>query len=99
MAWVFGGEHGISQVLSLNYEQLAAEGYLTGADPDSDGMPCWEDGCLFTIAEQEAENNGCGGTGGTVTFDAQKWRSRWGRISSRTAPPPGMRRVIGGTMP
>lgn len=78
MAWVFGGEHGISQVLSLNYEQLAAEGYLTGADPDSDGMPCWEDGCLFTIAEQEAENNGCGGTGGTVTFDAQKWRSALG---------------------
>ncbi len=36
VAWAFG-EHGISQVLSLNYEQLAAEGYLTGADPDSDG--------------------------------------------------------------
>ena len=35
VAWAFGGEHGISQVLSLNYEQLAAEGYLTGADPDS----------------------------------------------------------------
>ena len=33
------------------YEQLAAEGYLTGADPDSDGIPCWEDGCLFTIVQ------------------------------------------------
>ena len=39
------------------YEQLAAEGYLTGADPDSDGMPCWEDGCLFTIAEQNGQDS------------------------------------------
>ena len=70
VAWAFGGEHGISQVLSMDYEQLAAEGYLTGTDPDSDGMPCWENGCLFTVTEQE--------TGDTVTFDAQKWRSALG---------------------
>lgn len=57
VAWAFGGEHGISQVLSLNYEQLAAEGYLTGADPDSDGIPCWEDGCLFTITEQNGQDS------------------------------------------
>ena len=57
VAWAFGGEHGISQVLSLNYEQLAAEGYLTGADPDSDGIPCWEDGCLFTIVEQNGQDS------------------------------------------
>ena len=78
VAWAFGGEHGISQVLSLNYEQLAAEGYLTGADPDSDGIPCWEDGCLFTIAEQESENHVQNGARNTVTFDAQKWRSALG---------------------
>ena len=78
VAWAFGGEHGISQVLSLNYEQLAAEGYLTGADPDSDGMPCWEDGCLFTITEQETGDNELNGAGNTVTFDAQKWRSALG---------------------
>ena len=57
VAWAFGGEHGISQVLSLNYEQLAAEGYLTGADPDSDGIPCWKDGCLFTIVEQNGQDS------------------------------------------
>ena len=57
VAWAFAGEHGISQVLSLNYEQLAAEGYLTGADPDSDGIPCWEDGCLFTIVEQNGQDS------------------------------------------
>ena len=78
VAWAFGGEHGISQVLSLNYEQLAAEGYLTGADPDSDGIPCWEDGCLFTIAEQESENHVQNGARDTETFDAQKWRSALG---------------------
>lgn len=78
VAWVFGGEHGISQVLSLNYEQLAAEGYLTGADPDSDGIPCWEDGCLFTITEQETGDNELNGARNTVTFDAQKWRSALG---------------------
>ena len=65
VAWAFGGEHGISQVLSLNYEQLAAEGYLTGADPDSDGIPCWEDGCLFTITEQETGDNELNGARNT----------------------------------
>ena len=78
VAWAFGGEHGISQVLSLNYEQLAAEGYLTGADPDSDRMPCWENGCLFTITEQETGDNELNGARNTVTFDAQKWRSALG---------------------
>ena len=78
VAWAFGGEHGISQVLSLNYEQLAAEGYLTGADPDSDGIPCWEDGCLFTITEQETGDNELNGARNTVSFDAQKWRSALG---------------------
>ena len=78
VAWAFGGEHGISQVLSLNYEQLAAEGYLTGTDPDSDGIPCWEDGCLFTITEQETGDNELNGARNTVTFDAQKWRSALG---------------------
>ena len=78
VAWVFGGMHDISQVLSLNYEQLAAEGYLTGADPDSDGIPCWEDGCLFTITEQENGDNELNGARNTVTFDAQKWRSALG---------------------
>ena len=78
VAWAFAGEHGISQVLSLNYEQLAAEGYLTGTEPDSDGMPCWEEGCLFTITEQETGDNELNGARNTVTFDAQKWRSALG---------------------
>ena len=78
VAWAFAGEHGISDSLTLSHEELAAEGYLTGADPDSDGMPCWEDGCLFTVTEQETGDNELNGARNTVTFDAQKWRSALG---------------------
>ena len=78
VAWTFAGEHGISDSLTLSHEELAAEGYLTGADPDSDGIPCWEDGCLFTITEQETGDNELNGARNTVTFDAQKWRSALG---------------------
>ena len=78
VAWAFAGEHGISDPLTLSYEELAAEGYLVGTEPDSDGIPCWEDGCLFTIAEQETGDNELNGARNTVTFDAQKWRSALG---------------------
>ncbi|MDD6408617.1 MAG: hypothetical protein PUF98_02410 [Oscillibacter sp.] len=78
VAWAFAGEHGISDPLTLSHEELAAEGYLTGADPDSDGMPCWENGCLFTVTEQETGDNELNGARDTVTFDAQKWRSALG---------------------
>ena len=78
VAWAFAGEHGISDPLTLSHEELTAEGYLTGVDPDSDGIPCWEDGCLFTITEQETGDNELNGARNTVTFDAQKWRSALG---------------------
>ena len=78
VAWAFAGGHGISDPLTLSYEELAAEGYLAGTEPDSDGIPCWEDGCLFTIAEQETGDNELNGARNTVTFDAQKWRSALG---------------------
>ena len=78
VAWAFGGEHGISDPLTLSHEELAAEGYLTGTEPDSGNIPCWEDGCLFTITEQETVDNELNGARNTVTFDAQKWRSALG---------------------
>ena len=78
VVWVFGGMHDISETMTMSYEKLAAEGYLTGAAPDSDGIPCWEDGCLFTITEQETGDNELNGARNTVTFDAQKWRSALG---------------------
>ena len=78
VAWAFGGEHGISEVLSLSYEELAAEGYLTGAEPGADSLPYWENGCLLSITERETGDNELNGARNTVTFDAQKWRSALG---------------------
>ena len=78
VAWAFGGEHGISEILTMSYQELAAEGYLSGTEPGADGLPIWEDGCLFTITEQETGDNELNGARNTVTFDAQKWRSALG---------------------
>ena len=67
VAWVFGGMHDIPETMTMSYEELAAEGYLSDTDPEVDGIPHWRDGCLFTITEQgvqaavtdaESENDG-----------------------------------------
>lgn len=55
VAWVFGGEHGISETMTMSYEELAAEGYLSDTAPEVDGIPHWKDGCLFTIVEQNGQ--------------------------------------------
>lgn len=78
VAWVFGGMHDISEVLSLSYEELAAEDYLTGAEQGADSLPYWANGCLFSITERETGDNELNGARNTVTFDAQKWRSALG---------------------
>ena len=78
VAWVFGGMHDISETMTMSYEELAAERYLSDTAPEVDGIPHWKDGCLFTIAEQETGDNELNGARNTVTFDAQKWRSALG---------------------
>ena len=78
VAWVFGGMHDISETMTMSYEKLAAEGYLSDTAPEVDGIPHWKDGCLFTITEQETGDNELNGARNTVTFDAQKWRSALG---------------------
>lgn len=78
VAWVFGGMHDISETMTMSYEELAAEGYLSDTAPKVDGIPHWKDGCLFTITEQETGDNELNGARNTVTFDAQKWRSALG---------------------
>ena len=57
VAWVFGGEHGISETMTKSYEELAAEGYLSDTAPEVDGIPHWKDGCLFTITEQNGQDS------------------------------------------
>ena len=78
VAWVFGGTHDVSETMTMSYEELAAEGYLSDTAPKVDGIPHWKDGCLFTITEQETGDNELNGARNTVTFDAQKWRSALG---------------------
>ena len=78
VAWVFGGMHDISETMTMSYEKLAAEDYLTGAEQGADSLPYWENGCLFSITERETGDNELNGARNTVTFDAQKWRSALG---------------------
>lgn len=56
VAWAFGGEHGISEILTMSYQELAAEGYLSGTEPGAESLPHWEDGCLFTITERNSQD-------------------------------------------
>ncbi|MFR0770404.1 MAG: hypothetical protein ACLSHO_13060 [Dysosmobacter sp.] len=39
VAWVFGGMHDISETMTMSYEELAAEGYLSDTAPEVDGIP------------------------------------------------------------
>ena len=57
VAWVFGGMHDISETMTMSYEELAAEGYLSDTAPGVDGIPHWKDGCLFTITEQNGQDS------------------------------------------
>lgn len=75
VAWAFGEAHGIVPVQGTR-EQLAEQGWLTPDDPAADHpMYHWENGCLFTIAEQPASGVY---NAPTLCFDAQKWRSGTG---------------------
>lgn len=39
VAWVFGGMHDISETMTMSYEELAAEGYLSDTAPEVAGSP------------------------------------------------------------
>ena len=56
VAWAFGGAHDVSEIMTMSYEELAAEGYLSDTAPEVDGIPHWKDGCLFTIVEQNGQD-------------------------------------------
>lgn len=85
IAWIFAGQHNV-QPLTLNQEELAAEGYLTeyslsvcgedGRSPEHI-LYTWEDGLLFTITANEWEQDETYSLP-VVKFDAQKWRTPLG---------------------
>ena len=81
VAWIFAGRHG-DRALEGTYEELVEQGYIT-SEPLEDGQGQfwqWEDGVLFTIAEQEppAEDPSPAAQGTPMCFDAWKWRSSLG---------------------
>ena len=90
VAWAFGQYTGLSPIQGT-FEELAEQGYLTseplGDNPDGPQFWQWEDGCLFSIREQEdpvvfslpAMETGTASTQyDGVRFDAEKWRSGLG---------------------
>lgn len=65
-AWAFAQKHG-GELITGTWEELAEQGYI-----DRETL-CWEDGILFTLAEQDGAYRP-----GSVTFDGEKWRSGLG---------------------
>lgn len=79
IAWIFAGAHGVD-ALTLTYQELAEQGYLTEYGDFSDDehkIYEWTDGVLFSITTR---------TGGqdevyslpVLQFNAEKWRSPLG---------------------
>lgn len=68
VAWAFGQEHGLAPIQGT-WEDLADQGYI-----DREQLQ-WENGCLFSITEQEQTQVG---KQNAVAFDAQKWSSGTG---------------------
>ena len=80
VARIFAEAHN-AQPLTLTYEELEAQGYLTEeAIPGSDEGQTychWEDGLLFSITPHE-EEAGTAYSLPVLRFDAQKWRTPLG---------------------
>ena len=91
VAWTFAQSHS-AEPLELSYEQLCAEGYISGLTGEN-AFPAWENGVLFTITETDDPvtfNLPSLSEGGeepsmsqfniknTVSFDASKWRTALG---------------------
>lgn len=90
-AWCFAQSHD-AEPLELSYEQLCAEGYVSGLEGEN-VFPAWENGVLFTITETDAPavfslpalaegesepSMAQFNVKNTVSFDASKWRTALG---------------------
>ena len=78
VVWAFAVGHGVEPVEGT-WQQLIDGGYISAliVDTDKDCIPVyqWENGCLYSITEQEMEGMY---SLTPVTFDAEKWRSGTG---------------------
>lgn len=73
VAWLFGGECGVFNVLELSLDELHEQGYIT---EEENGFTHWKEGVYFAITEEEMEGIYNGVV--PVQFDAWKWRSSLG---------------------
>lgn len=74
VAWIFACRHN-AEMLTMSYEELAAEGYLTEASGNAGShLYEWEDGILFSITAAEAKEDEIYSLP-VIKFDASKWRS------------------------
>ena len=74
VAWIFACQHNV-EMLTMSYEELAAEGYLTEASGNAGShLYAWEDGILFSITAAEAKEDEIYSLP-VIKFDASKWRS------------------------
>lgn len=78
VAWAFARRHG-AQALTLGYDELAAQGYLTDDAPEGSEWKAyrWEDGVLLRITAHEWAEDEIYSLP-VVKFDAEKWRSALG---------------------
>ena len=78
VAWAFARRHD-AQALTLGYDELAAQGYLTDDAPEDSEWKAyrWEDGVLLRITAREDAGDELYSLP-VVRFDAQKWRSGLG---------------------
>ena len=86
IAWIFGGAHGV-EALTLSSQELEEQGYLTEIVTTGTGIPLggedrpkaylWEDGVLFTIADNMGEDAATYSLP-VIKFNAWKWRTPLG---------------------
>lgn len=78
IAWIFANEHQ-AEGLTLSYEELAAQGYLTQVLAGDESDPKfwqWENGVLFSITAADNSKDFFSLT--TIKFNAEKWRGPLG---------------------
>lgn len=87
IAWIFGGAHGV-EALTLSSQELKDQGYYTEIVYTGTGMPMnaddnrpkaymWENGVLFTIADNMGEDAATYSLP-VIKFNAWKWRTPLG---------------------
>lgn len=87
IAWIFGGKHGV-EALTLSSQELQEQGYFTEIVSTGTGLPMsaadnrpkaylWEDGVLFTIADNMGQDAATYSLP-VIKFNAWKWRTPLG---------------------